>query len=192
MAIKIQGDTVIFDDKVFKVGSGTTAQRPASPETGMIWFNTSLNSFEGYDPVGLAWAPIGEDELARTLATLAEFADNLDVIKDALNATGTAPIYAARAWVNFNGTGTVAIRASGNVSSITDNGVGTYTVNFTNAMPDVNYSAMFLAGSNNANITTVYENTFTDRTTSSINVNVINITGSATFDSNSVNVAILR
>jgi hypothetical protein len=50
--------------------------------------------------------------------------------------------YMARAWVNFDGTGTVAIRASGNVSSITDNGVGNYTVNFTTAMPDVNYSAI--------------------------------------------------
>lgn len=57
-----------------------------------------------------------------------------------LNATGAAPIYACRAWVNFNGTGTVAIRASGNVSSITDNGTGDYTVNFTIAMPDANYS----------------------------------------------------
>ena len=46
----------------------------------------------------------------------------------------------AKAWVNFNGTGTVAIRASFNVSSITDNGTGDYTVNFTTAMPDVNYS----------------------------------------------------
>lgn len=47
--------------------------------------------------------------------------------------------YKCRAWVNFNGTGTVAIRASGNVSSITDNGVGDYTVNFTSAMPDANF-----------------------------------------------------
>jgi hypothetical protein len=46
----------------------------------------------------------------------------------------------AKAWVNFNGTGTVAIRASYNVSSITDNGTGDYTVNFTNALPDANYS----------------------------------------------------
>ena len=57
----------------------------------------------------------------------------------ALGNVGTAPVYAARAWVNFNGTGTVAIRASGNVSSITDNGTGDYTVNFTTAMPDANY-----------------------------------------------------
>lgn len=45
-----------------------------------------------------------------------------------------------RAWVNFNGTGTVAIRASFNVTSITDNGTGDYTVNFTNALPDANYA----------------------------------------------------
>jgi len=60
------------------------------------------------------------------------------------NASGSAPVYACRAWVNFNGTGTVAIRASGNVSSITDNGVGDYTINFTTAMQDVDYA---LAGS---------------------------------------------
>ena len=62
-------------------------------------------------------------------------------------ASGSAPSYSARAWVNFNGTGTVAIRASGNVSSITDNGTGDYTVNFTTAMPDANYS---FAGSDNS------------------------------------------
>lgn len=46
----------------------------------------------------------------------------------------------AKAWVNFNGTGTVTIRASFNVTSITDNGTGDYTVNFTTAMPDANYA----------------------------------------------------
>jgi hypothetical protein len=58
------------------------------------------------------------------------------------NASGSAPVYACRAWVNFNGTGTVAIRASGNVSSITDGGTGIYTVNFTTAMPDADYAAV--------------------------------------------------
>ena len=51
-----------------------------------------------------------------------------------------ATAFGCRAWVNFNGTGTVAIRASGNVTSITDNGVGDYTANFTTAMPDANYA----------------------------------------------------
>jgi hypothetical protein len=57
-----------------------------------------------------------------------------------------ATAYGCRAWVNFNGTGTVAIRASGNVSSITDNGTGDYTVNFTTAMPDANYAQLVTAG----------------------------------------------
>ena len=59
------------------------------------------------------------------------------------NAAGTgqpAMSGAAKAWVNFNGTSTVAIRASFNVTSITDNGTGDYTVNFTNALEDANYS----------------------------------------------------
>lgn len=70
----------------------------------------------------------------------------LDTRVDALEAVaiteadGSAPRFACRAWVNFNGTGTVAIRDSGNVASITDNGVGNYTINFTTAMPDVNYA----------------------------------------------------
>jgi hypothetical protein len=51
-----------------------------------------------------------------------------------------------KAWVNFNGTGTVAIRASYNVSSITDNGTGDYTVNFTTALADTNYTATFAGG----------------------------------------------
>jgi len=59
--------------------------------------------------------------------------------------------YGCRAWVNFNGTGTVAIRASGNVTSITDNGTGLYTANFTTAMPDANYAAMIGANVNNSN-----------------------------------------
>lgn len=64
------------------------------------------------------------------------------VVKTATNATGNAPVYACRAWVNFNGTGVVTINASGNVSSITDNGTGDYTVNFTTAMPDSSFAAV--------------------------------------------------
>lgn len=55
--------------------------------------------------------------------------------------------YLCRAWVNFNGTSTVAFRASGNVSSITDNGTGDYTLNFANPMPDVNYCTTGATGS---------------------------------------------
>jgi len=61
-----------------------------------------------------------------------------------------ATAYGCRAWVNFNGTSTVAIRASGNVTSITDNGTGDYTVNFTTAMPDANYTAVYGSGEGTA------------------------------------------
>lgn len=56
-----------------------------------------------------------------------------------LNASGSAPFYVCRAWVNFNGTGTVAIRDSGNVASVTDNGTGNYTVSFITAMSSSDY-----------------------------------------------------
>jgi hypothetical protein len=61
-----------------------------------------------------------------------------------------ATAYGCRAWVNFNGTGTVAIRASGNVSSITDAGTGLYDVNFTTALTDANYAINATAYSTNS------------------------------------------
>jgi len=53
-----------------------------------------------------------------------------------------------KAWVQFNGQGTVTINGSFNVSSITDNGTGDYTVNFTTAMPNINYSAVVSCSQN--------------------------------------------
>ena len=75
----------------------------------------------------------------KTLTSPTFTTPNIDSAQFA-TVSGTAPIYPCRAWVNFNGTGTVAIRASGNVTSITDNAVGNYTVNFTTALVDANYS----------------------------------------------------
>lgn len=72
MAIKISGDTVIYDNKVFQVGSGTTAQRPASPATGMIWFNSELQTFEGYASTQWDFFVSGSD--------LGDIAAALDVI----------------------------------------------------------------------------------------------------------------
>jgi hypothetical protein len=71
----------------------------------------------------------------------------------------------AKAWVNFNGTGTVAIRASFNVSSITDNGTGDYTVNFTTAMPNGNYVGVFGCDDNGNTTTMNYRNGGTKTTT---------------------------
>ena len=74
--------------------------------------------------------------------------DCITTAEIAANAVTTAKLGSAeasglcKAWVNFNGTSTVAIRASYNVSSITDNGTGDYTVNFTTALADANYVAI--------------------------------------------------
>ncbi len=73
-----------------------------------------------------------------------------------------ATAYGCRAWVNFNGTGTVAIRDSANVSSITDNGAGNYTVNFTTAISDANYSTV-VTGTFSETGTTSCSSTFSCR-----------------------------
>ncbi len=100
-------------------------------------------------------------------AAYTDASDNLQVNSGyGSYATG----YVARAWVNFNGTGTVAIRASGNVSSITDNGTGNYTVNFTTAMPDVNYAAQLSIGSISGGSSDVIPLVATPSSTSSVQV----------------------
>ena len=96
---------------------------------------------------------------------------------------------AVKAWVNFNGVGTVAIRAGYNVSSITDNGVGNYTVNFTTAMVDVNY-AYSLAGGGAASGTN-YELSPTALSTGSISV-IMQLYNGADGDVANLSVAIFR
>jgi len=91
-------------------------------------------TFTGVPAAPTAAAATNTTQLATTAYTRT-------AIPDVLNATGSAPMYACRAWVNFDGTGTVTIRASGNVSSITDNGTGDYSVNFTTDMEAGNYAA---------------------------------------------------
>lgn len=132
------GDTI----SIAKGGTGATTaasafsnikQAATETATGVVELATTAEAAAGTD-TSRAVTPAGLREGLRA----------------GLNASGSAPVYACRAWVNFNGTGTVAIRASGNVSSITDNGAGNYTINFTNAMPDADYNVTF--GSwNNAN-----------------------------------------
>jgi hypothetical protein len=106
----------------------------------------------------------------------------------------TVVAYGCRAWVNFNGTSTVAIRASGNVSSITDNGTGDYTVNYTAAMPDVNYCSL-ATGTGQVTVSIDgYANLRdpqTEKKVGSVRVQQVTSTGSP-YDTNNMNVAIFR
>jgi hypothetical protein len=105
----------------------------------------------------------------------------------------TAIAYGCRAWVNFSGTGTVTIRASGNVTSITDNGTGDYTVNFTTALADANYCATFCGGAftgGSGNTQNSLVNTYQFATTS-FRFGAINTSGT-NVDRDFIGVAIFR
>lgn len=117
-------------------GNSTPTERVRITSDGKVGIGTSNPSTE-LDVSGTVTADafVGEGSGLTGLPAGYTDADALSLF----NVSGSAPVYACRAWVNFNGTGTVAIRASGNVSSITDNGFGDYTVNFTTAMVDADY-----------------------------------------------------
>ena len=102
-----------------------------------------------------------------------------------------AVAYGCRAWVNFNGTGTVAIRASGNVSSITDNGVGLYTVNFSTSMPDANYSTVATSQHHNA-VTKDVTVSGGDFSNSASSVQLFTVSAGSDFDTATLNVAVFR
>lgn len=120
-------------------------------------------------------------------------------IRSAINSTvGTDYLalynaYMCRAWVNFNGEGTIAIRASGNVSSLTDNGTGNYTLNLSVALPDTDYNAVFGGKPNSgaSNDLSVSEDRDTARTVSALTVKCRDLSAGDT-DPNIVSVSIFR
>jgi len=103
-----------------------------------------------------------------------------------------ATVYGCRAWVNFNGTGTVAIRGSANVSSITDNGTGAYTVNFSTAMVDANYCTN-VTGTHDGGAYVAWGTVANDTppTTSAVRTDFLNNAGSPT-DVSFAQVSIIR
>jgi hypothetical protein len=127
-------------DSSGRVGIGTNSPSEALTVSGKVQATSEFKSETGNDlrlNAGSANRDIFMQVNGSTLMTVQGSTGNLQ-FNSGYGSVATA--YGCRAWVNFNGTSTVAIRASGNVSSITDNGTGDYTVNFTTAMPDVNYS----------------------------------------------------
>jgi hypothetical protein len=138
-----QGDILYRDGSgLQRLGAGTSGQYLQTGGTGA---NPSWSSVSGY-----------ADSDALSL----------------FSATGSAPVFAVRAWINFNGNGTVSIRDSGNVSSLTDVGTGNYRVNLTSNMPNANYSGFVIAGGASSGGSFTYHGTMHSQATSSYGINI--------------------
>ena len=170
-------------DQTLSVGSGAADTRMSINGTGQYQLKFTNSGAAGFwigspGANSLAFAQDG----GTTRMTI----DSSGNLKFNSGYGSAATAYGCRAWVNFNGTGAVAIRASGNVSSITDNGLGSYTVNFTTAMPDANYSAIVTTNANAG-----WNTATRDLATSSVGIGSFNGNGN-TEDSSTVSAAIFR
>jgi len=154
-------------------------------ELDAVRVNAAGDGVEFADVTAAGWALLDDADAAAQRVTL-----GVRVI----DAPGTAPLYACRAWVNFNGVGTVAILASGNVSSITDNGLGDYTINFATDMPDNNYAVAGSACSLDERTFQIPSSTSfggpITKTTSA--VRITSMSGGVSRDSANISVAIFR
>ena len=151
--------TATLNQVQFTVPSTLTSQTVAGT---LSYGNINLggNLIGGIASQALAAAGTNNSAIMTPLSTAQAITGQVGVanaapVKTALNASGSAPIYGCRAWVNFNGS-TGAINASGNVSSVNKSTPGTFTINFTTAMPHANYVLTGSAiDSNGSNDTTV-------------------------------------
>ena len=177
------GGTISSSDSCYVIFLGQALQT-VTPATGTItgaMINYPLTTFSS----------TGIDDNATANALTIDSSSNLQ-FNSGFGSVATA--YGVRAWVNFNGTGTVAIRASGNVSSITDNGTGDYTVNFTTNMPDANYT--FVGTASHASSETVPRIVFykedDTRSVSALQIAVKQTGGSSRRDNSFIEVAFFR
>lgn len=155
----------------------------------------------GYNGFKIWSAPLATVAPGTDVAMELEFVANNGGYRNSRVAgyLGVYPQYECRAWVNFNGTGTIAILASGNVASITDNGAGDYTINLASAMPDANYAVALsnvgLAPGDtrrNAVIAGTESTAPTTKTASALRINVGNPTSASLADNCCISVAIFR
>lgn len=150
------------------VSTNSNATAPSVTFANMLWYDTANNQIKKRNEANSAWITLGTVDETNSkftpnaaittseiaAATLVTSSDTIasndndttiptsaavdEHIPAKLNASGSAPIYAARAWARFNAAGT--IDGSGNIASVTKNSTGNYTVTFTTAMPDANYT----------------------------------------------------
>jgi len=153
-SLSVSSNTVTFGTSFYSVASGNLGVGTASPQARIhsTKAGAELARFTNSGSNGGDWEfKIGGGGFEDRRFMITDKYSGADNVRVGIDSSGnfqfnsgygsTANAYGCRAWVNFNGTTSpITIRASGNVTSITDNGTGDYTVNFTTAMPDANYS----------------------------------------------------
>ena len=189
-------------DSSGNVGIGTTSPRATFEVTNATnsgWGAIVEKTAGSGTPHGL-FVSTGQNSSSNFLikAAVGTFASSTDaflvdgagVLKFNSGYGSAATAYGCRAWVAFTGTGTVTIRGSGNVSSITDNGTGDYRINYTTAMPDVNYCYVTGVSSGNSNAMGGYDTPTI--AVGSLRVYVYRTDTNVAEDASTVNVAIFR
>ena len=146
------GGAKTFSSAIFLSNDGFRFSSDGAQDTGMSWNSDGVMNVVCNGQVPGQFTTSGWTGNAAT-ATTASTVSNSAITAAKLdgNQSGSAPIFGARAWVNFNGTGTIAIRNSGNVSSLSDNSIGNYSVNFATAMLDENFSTVVTSGRDGSN-----------------------------------------
>lgn len=199
---------------VTTIGFGTTGLTPSAASSGVVTVAGTLATANGGTGVTAASTGTGGVVLSTSptlvtpilgTPTSGNLANCTGIPAPAAltTASGSAPSYSCRAWVNFNGTGTVAIRTSGNVSSVGDGGIGLYTINFTTDMVDANYCAIVPtspaiavtlgAGAWFGGVATNGSGVPTNKTASAVNIRMGVYNGpGASYDTNETNVCIFR
>ena len=159
-AVKLTGNQTIAGVKTFSSFPVTPSSAPAtSYETANKKYVDDMNNINALpdeatpvDTDNLAIQEVGGNLKKVSYKNLTKLSPNDSRVKTALNASGDSPIYACRAWVNFDGTtNPPTIRASGNVSSVVKIITGGYTINFITPMQDVGYSAVGAVGATSGN-----------------------------------------
>jgi len=162
-----------------------------NPETFKVKNSDKLDGFDASLTPQANTIPISKNDGKLDDGWL-HFVENDPKVKIALNASGNAPIYACRAWVNFNGTtNPPTIRASKNISSVVKNATGDYTINLAIPMIDANYVVIFSSGSVSSSGQRRLADDVSPRTTTSFRIITKNDSGTPQ-DHAQINVAIFR
>jgi hypothetical protein len=198
LSLNAQGDLRFFDSDS---SNYVAFQAPATVSSNLTW---TLPATDGASGEALTTNGSGTLSWAAATPTIASTAEaqagtnNTNFItplrlREGFNASGSAPVYACRAWVNFDGTtGPGTIRASGNVSSVTRNATGDYTVNMTTALPDANYAIGGLAGGAANTGYLILRDQATARTASSFRLLSLSTSDGSTINTPQINLNVFR